>query len=137
MIHDLSVQEFVQLIKKGEKKFTGVSVEDFNFTLRNYDLEGVEFEDCFININLEKCNLKNAKFIFCNLKTISVRDCSIENCHIESIIITGKNIDQIVFGTNYAYGMTLSPEKCLIYVRNEILKVHKFELTLYSLEIDF
>ncbi|TQE66464.1 pentapeptide repeat-containing protein [Leptospira noguchii] len=107
MIHDLSVQEFVQLIKKGEKKFTNVSVEDFNFTLRNYDLESVEFENCFINISLEKCNLKNTKFLFCNLKTISIQDCSMENCyisdcHIESIAITGKNINQILFGTNYA-----------------------------------
>ncbi|EMS82373.1 pentapeptide repeat-containing protein [Leptospira noguchii] len=127
MIHDLSVQEFIQLIKKGEKKFTNVSVEDFNFTLRNYDLESVEFENCFINISLEKCNLKNTKFLFCNLKTISIQDCSMENCyisdcHIESIAITGKNINQIVFGTNYAYGITLNPEKCLLYVQNGIIK---------------
>ncbi|EJO69378.1 pentapeptide repeat-containing protein [Leptospira kirschneri] len=127
MIHDLSVQEFIQLIKKGKKKFTNVSVEDFNFTLRNYDLESVEFKNCFINISLEKCNLKNTKFLFCNLKTISIQDCYIENCYIsdcqiESVTITGKNINQIVFGTNYAYGITLNPEKCLLYVQNGIIK---------------
>ncbi|EMM71356.1 pentapeptide repeat protein [Leptospira weilii str. 2006001855] len=118
MVYDLSVQEFVQLIKKGKKKFTKVSIEDFHFTLRNYDLENIEFRNSFVNINLEKCNLKNSKFISYNLKTISIRNCSMENCyisdcHIESIVITGRNINRIVFGTNYAYGATLSPEKCL------------------------
>ncbi|EMM86475.1 pentapeptide repeat protein [Leptospira santarosai str. 2000027870] len=125
MTLDLSVQEFVQLLQNGKKKFINVSIEDFDFTLRNCDLEEVEFENCFVNINLENCNLKNAKFISCNLKTIAITNCSVENCHItdcsiESTTIIGKNIDQIVFGKNRAYGLTLSPDQCALYIQSGI-----------------
>ncbi|EMN12201.1 pentapeptide repeat-containing protein [Leptospira borgpetersenii] len=127
MIHDISVQKLVQFIKRRERKFTNVSIEDFNFTLRDYDLENVEFENCFVNFNLENCNLKNARFNFCNLKTISIQNCSMKNCyisscHIESITITGRGMDQIVFGTNYAYGITLNPDQSALYVKSGILK---------------
>ncbi|EKP12797.1 pentapeptide repeat-containing protein [Leptospira borgpetersenii] len=127
MIHDISVQKLVQFIKRRERKFTNVSIEDFNFTLRDYDLEDVEFENCFVNFNLENCNLKNARFNFCNLKTISIQNCSMKNCyisscHIESITITGRGMDQIVFGTNYAYGITLNPDQSALYVKSGILK---------------
>ncbi|EMK11610.1 MULTISPECIES: pentapeptide repeat-containing protein [Leptospira] len=122
MIHDISVQKLVQFIKRRERKFTNVSIEDFNFTLRDYDLEDVEFENCFVNFNLENCNLKNARFNFCNLKTISMKNCYISSCHIESITITGRGMDQIVFGTNYAYGITLNLDQSALYVKSGILK---------------
>ncbi|EQA63704.1 hypothetical protein LEP1GSC062_3873 [Leptospira alexanderi serovar Manhao 3 str. L 60] len=51
-----------------------------------------------------------------------MENCYISDCHIESIVITERNIDRIVFKTNYEYGGTLSSEKCSVYVQTEILK---------------
>lgn len=124
LVEDMNINEFIESLKKGSKQFKEVAVEDYNFTLRDSILNDVEFISSFVNFHFKNCSLRGAKFIDCNLKCISFDECDltgilISECAIESMEIRNCNLNEINFGTNYAYGNTLSGDRCFeIYKYN-------------------
>lgn len=116
-VDDITIETFIENIKNGVLLFKGIAIEDYSFTLENTILDEVIFQGCFVNINFKNCSMKNTKFIECNLKCISFENCDlsesiITECAIESLEMNNCNLNGINFGTNYAYGYSVTPNKC-------------------------
>lgn len=97
----------------GKRIFDKYDIEDDWHFFNGLVFDDIQFTHCIIEACFSKCSFKNAHFLNCNLKTVSFIDCNLTNstideCLIESIDLTNSLLGEIEFGTNYAYGATVS-----------------------------
>jgi len=100
--------EFFEAFEQGHRKFDNLDFEDFG-GFSEKDFSGVEFENCFLNLDFRNSNLSNSKFITCNVKCADFRQANLtnalmKNCSVESAMFKGAKIDGFQFIENYFCG---------------------------------
>ena len=100
--------EFFEAFEKGQRKFDNLDLEDLE-GFSDKDFSGVEFENCFLNLDFRNSNLSNSKFIGCNVKCADFRQTDLtnalmENCSVESAMFKGAKTDGFQFIENYFCG---------------------------------
>jgi uncharacterized protein YjbI with pentapeptide repeats len=109
--YDLTVDDLITELMNGKRYFSKI---DFGLgSISNYDMEAVVFEECFLAVEFQNVNLKNARFINSCIKTcifnnVNLADAEIVNCSVESVIIKDSNLEGLIFENNFSYGHTLS-----------------------------
>ena len=90
----------------GIRLFKDLDIENESFAGEN--LQGVVFENCFINADFRNVNLQNAQFIFGNVKYSDFRGADLTNAKIErqgleGTRFKGAKTDGLVFKNNFCY----------------------------------
>ena len=121
--------EFFEAFEQGQRKFNNLDFEDLE-GFSNKDFSGVEFENCFLDLDFRNSDLSNSKFTACNIKCIDLRQTNltnalIKNCCVESAMFKGAKTDGFQFIENYCFGSTIEQgdfEKYFIHTTADILE---------------
>jgi uncharacterized protein YjbI with pentapeptide repeats len=125
----MTVPEFFEAIRNGQKHFVNLDFEDEK-GFAGKDFSGVTFESCFLYVDFRNCNLTNAKFISCNLKEIDLRHTNLTNasmnkCLVESAMFSGANLTNFEFKENYFFGHTLYQDDLKELIKGEEKRMTK------------
>ncbi len=104
--YQLSKAEFLELVKSGKTIFEDVDLE--NMDLRNKNLSGITFINCFISADFRNSDLSNTKFLKSNIKTCDFRNADLtnglmKNVSFESTRFKGSKTDGFIFNDNYCH----------------------------------
>lgn len=109
----LTTDEILEKYKSGQREFT--EIDNLSGRLNDAELEGISFDNCFIDIDFSNSNLKSARFTNGNIKTCDFRNSNLTNAYFENVAVdgcsfSGAKIDGLIFKNNYAMGQTLQQE---------------------------
>lgn len=113
----LTGQEIFEKYNSGQTHFDDI---DGSGDLTNMNLEGISFDNCFLDINLRNTNLKNARFTNGNIKTCDFENADLTGAHFEKVAVEATNffgakIKNTIFKDNYCYSSVLQ-QKDLEYL---------------------
>lgn len=104
-----TIQEILQRYKEGQRQFKDLDIEgDFS----HQNLEGIEFEGCFIAADFRYCNLENSKFWNGNIKTSDFSYSILTNAVFTGLAVEGTDFKEaetegLVFEGNYCFGQVV------------------------------
>ncbi|NQX85132.1 MAG: pentapeptide repeat-containing protein [Flavobacteriaceae bacterium] len=106
--YHLSRTDFLELIKSGKTTFEHIDLE--NIDLRNENLSGITFKNCFISADFRNADLSYTKFIKSNIKTCDFRNAYLtnglmENVSFESTRFKGAKVDGFIFKDNHCHSV--------------------------------
>ncbi|WP_347924245.1 pentapeptide repeat-containing protein [Pontimicrobium sp. SW4] len=106
--HQLTKVEFLEQLRSGKTIFEEIDLE--NMDLRNENLSGITFQNCFISADFRNSNLRGAKFIKSNIKTSDFRNADLtnglmENVSFESTKFKGAKTNSFIFNDNYCHSV--------------------------------
>lgn len=104
--YQLSKGEFLEKVQSGRKVFEEIELE--NIDLKNENLSGITFKNCFISADFRNSNLSNTKFIQSTINASDFRNSDLtnglmENVSFESTKFKGAKTDGFIFNDNYCY----------------------------------
>lgn len=104
--YQLTKTEFLEQVKSGKTVFEEIDLE--NIDLRNENLSGITFKNCFISADFRNSDLNNTKFIKSNIKTSDFRNADLtnglmENVSFEATRFKGAKTNGFIFNENYCY----------------------------------
>jgi uncharacterized protein YjbI with pentapeptide repeats len=116
------VQDLLNRYRLGERHFVGVEVEHGN--LQGVALPNAVFEDCCLNVDFRRSNLKNSRFINSNIKTCDFREANLTDACIESSSVEATRFkdavtEGFVFRNNHCYSLTVNQKEFAEYFKNE------------------
>jgi len=79
------------------------------------NLSGLTFEYCFMFFDMTGLNLRNTKFINCNIKIVDfsgsdMRNVLIRGCSVEGMSMIGCQIEGLIFDGNWYMGNQMTQE---------------------------
>lgn len=102
----MTKEEFLTKYKTGQRQFINIELE--NIDLSGEDLSNIEFKECFLSVNFQRCNLNNSKFLNGNIKTCDFRYSDLTQSLFEKVAIEGTRFKgaittSLVFENNYCF----------------------------------
>ena len=109
----MTKDEFLTEYKTGQRQFIDIELE--NIDLSGEDLSNIEFKECFLSVDFQKCNLSNSKFINGNIKTCDFRHSDLTESLFEKVAIEGTRFKDaittsLIFKNNYCFGTIVSQD---------------------------
>ncbi len=104
----LSKEEFLEQVKSGKTIFKDAELD--NLDLRNENLSGITFKNCFISTDFRNSDLTNTKFLKSNIKTSDFRNSNLtnalmENVSFEATKFKGAKTKGFIFNDNYCHSV--------------------------------
>ncbi len=107
------VEQILIEYRNGKRYFADIDIDIDSESFDDQNLQDIVFEKCFFYLSFRRANLKNAKFINCNIKTCDFREADLTNAHFENLSVEGTQfarakVDGIFFDNNWAYGQKVT-----------------------------
>ena len=110
-----NIDDFLSAYESGQRHFIGWDFEE-DCSLEGRDLQGVQFEDCFLFLNFRNADLRGVSFLDCNIKTADFRganldNATIRNCLVESTMFKGASTENFTFDHNHYHSAIVGQEQ--------------------------
>ena len=118
-----TVNQFIENYKSGQRLFEGLEFENGE-SLHGQDLRNSTFIGCYLSADFPKTDLRECKFLNCNLKTsdfngADLRNAVIKECAVEATSYQGANVEGLIFENNSYYGLNLQQEDFIKLLDNK------------------
>lgn len=111
MDNQVTVEELLEMVNKGQRLFSRICVEDG--VLTEFNFSNLSFEECLFSVNFTDANFENTRFINSNLKTCNFSNCNLSNAVFDGNLLDGTeflgaSINEVTFINNTFHSMVLT-----------------------------